>query len=143
MAIKAIGFDKIMDKYSKAEKKLVTPQVLDKIGTTAKAMIMQRTSAGKAVSGSRFHAYSPSYKKQRRKAGRTTKVNLQWTGRMLSSIRHKRISKIAVEMSFTRGEERDKATWVSDGGRDFFDLNKRELQKMNARIIRPHIKRLL
>jgi len=141
--IRTIGLDKTTKKYKNMEKKLGdTKKLLNEIGSTATAMITQRTLAGTDVDGKAFKAYSPLYKQTRAKKGRSTTVNLSFTGRMLAAIKHKLISKTQVMLHFSRGEEGRKALYLSKE-RNFFGISKNELHKINEKLIKPWMRKLV
>jgi len=96
-------------------------------------MIQDRTESGKGYLGV-FRPYSTAYAKFRGNRGRQiTPVNLNFTGRMLSSIASRRVSRGVQEIYFTRAEEARKAYFhnVTGAGkgrvtRKFFGFNQTE-----------------
>ncbi len=142
MGIRAINLDKISKKYKNLEKNLVNNELMTKVATNAKAIIVTRTLKGESVNGGAFKEYSPEYKNQRAKKGRSLTPNLSWSGRMLSSITHKILSKTKVMLTFSRGEEGKKA-YFNDQTRPFFSLNQQEMATINEKVIKPHIRKLL
>lgn len=96
-------------------------------------MIEDRTESGRGYLGA-FRPYSPAYAKFRSARGRQiTPVNLNFTGRMLSSMAARRVTRGVQEIYFTRAEEARKAYFhnVTGAGngrivRPFFGFNDRE-----------------
>ena len=96
-------------------------------------IIEDRTSEGRGYLGA-FRPYSPAYAKFRSNRGRQiTPVNLNFTGRMLSSMASRRVSRGVQEIYFTRAEEARKAYYhnVTGAGkgritRKFFGFNQNE-----------------
>ncbi len=58
-----------------------------------KARIIDRTTRGVDVNGRTFVGYSPAYAKRRSKSGRSSSVNLTWSGRMLKALVVKEVSR--------------------------------------------------
>lgn len=100
-------------------------------------MIEDRTESGRGYDGV-FLPYSDAYAKFRSKKGRqVTPVNLNFTGRMLSSMAARRVSRGVQEIYFTRAEEARKAffhnvTGIGKGRttRRFFGFNQTEKSKL-------------
>lgn len=100
-------------------------------------MIQDRTESGRGYDGI-FRPYSPAYAKFRSVKGRQiTPVNLNFTGRMLSAIASRRVSRGVQEIYFTRAEEARKAYFhnVTGAGkgritRRFFGFNETEKSKL-------------
>lgn len=96
-------------------------------------IIQDRTEAGRGYLGA-FRPYSPAYAKFRGNRGRQiTPVNLNFTGRMLSAVATRKVSRGVQEIYFTRAEEARKAYFhnVTGAGkgrivRPFFGFNQKE-----------------
>ena len=96
-------------------------------------MIEDRTESGGGYNGV-FRPYSEVYAKFRSKKGRqVTPVNLNFSGRMLSSMAARRVRRGVQEIYFTRSEEARKAYFhnVTGAGkgritRKFFGFNQAE-----------------
>ena len=100
-------------------------------------MIEDRTESGRGYLGA-FRPYSESYAKFRSNRGRqVSPVNLNFTGRMLSSMATRRVSRGVQEIYFTRAEEARKAYFhnVTGAGkgritRKFFGFNENEQNRL-------------
>jgi len=96
-------------------------------------MIQDRTESGRGYLGA-FRPYSPAYAKFRGNRGRKiSPVDLNFTGRMLSSMATRKVSRGVQEIYFTRAEEARKAYFhnVTGAGkgritRKFFGFNQNE-----------------
>lgn len=96
-------------------------------------MIEDRTESGRGYNGT-FRPYSEGYAKFRSKKGRqVSPVNLNFSGRMLSSMAARRVRRGVQEIYFTRAEEARKAYFhnVTGAGkgritRKFFGFNQAE-----------------
>jgi len=114
----------LLDKTVKA-----LPAEIDKaLAITAQQgtnIILDHTEQGRGYLGS-FKRYSVAYAKFRAKNGRQiSPVNLNYSGRMLSSISNRKISKGVQEIYFTRAEEARKA-YFNNQTRAFFGFTRKE-----------------
>jgi hypothetical protein len=81
---------------------------------------------GKDVEGKKFKPYNKAYEEYRRKKGRSTKPNLSFSARMLSSMaRGIRPRKDGVSITLS-GEEGNKAWENEKRGRVFFDITDKQ-----------------
>ena len=90
-------------------------------------IILDRTQKGRGIFGA-FPAYSPKYALFRRKQGRGTQVDLNFTGQMLSSMTARKNRGYAV-IGFTRSTEAKKA-YFNHQSRPFFGFNHLERNKL-------------
>lgn len=79
-----------------------------RIGQILIRRIRQRTDRGEDVRGRSFAPYSKTYERYRADRGRTTSVNLQFTGRMLGGLRIVGQTNDTLEVGLV-GEELEKA----------------------------------
>ena len=122
-------------------------RVLDEVGMMFIARIQARTAEGKDVDDIAFEPYSPKYKLFRAKTGRTTeKVNLFYTGSMMSSMTHE-ATKDQVTLFFANTEDPSgtknplKAYFLNQERR-FFAINSEDRVRA-LDIINRHIRRQL
>jgi len=95
---------------------------------TGVGIIEGRTAKGKGFKGGGFKKYNPTYAAFRKKKGRGTKPNLEFTGTMLGSMTTKANSKQA-QIFFTRGTEADKAAG-NNKSRPFFGFSRKEEKQL-------------
>lgn len=105
------------------------PQEIDRaLAITAQQgtnIILDRTESGRGYLGS-FKPYSVAYARFRAKNGRqVSPVNLNYSGRMLSSVSNRRLSRGVQEIYFTRAAEARKA-YFNNQTRPFFGFNVKE-----------------
>jgi hypothetical protein len=93
-----------------------------------RTIIAQRTSKGVDVNGRDFIPYSKAYSAFRKKAGRSERPNLTFSGRMLANMQVKANSRKG-EIFFSRSEEGMKAAFNNERRR-FFDLSRGELDRV-------------
>ncbi len=84
------------------------PKALNRSGEKAKEIIVNRTARGEGLNGP-FKKYSNVYRDFRKSKGRSSKPDLNFSGRMLSSMDVKRTSTNKVLVTFKRKEEMKKA----------------------------------
>lgn len=113
------------------------PKALKIAGLEAINIIEDRTASGRETGLIRFKAYSEKYKSFRKSKGRSTKPDLQFSGRMLGSMTSK-VGKDKVTIFFTRAEEAKKAA-MNEKTRPFFGLNRKD-QKHLANVFFKAIK---
>ncbi len=105
-------------------------------GMTEAKEIHKNTLAGRDVDGQQFKPYSEAYRQHRVDNGRTSRVNLTFTGRMLSSLtRGVRAYKNRATITLT-GEQGFKAYMLEEGKRDFFGIS----EKRSAAIYKAVLK---
>lgn len=81
------GAEELADNLESFGNNLNAKRLLNEVGLFLRTRILERTAAGEDVHGQRFEFYSPRYEALRRKKGLPTdKVDLFFTGSMLSSI---------------------------------------------------------
>jgi len=113
----------LAQKYSKNQKPAMAATVLQ-----AQTIIKKRTSAGVDVNGKAFAPYSNAYSAFRSKSGRSTTPDLMFSGRMMASMKATASSRRGV-LFFSRAEESKKAAF-NNRTRKFFDLSKKELERL-------------
>ena len=113
-------------------------QALNAAALSAIEMIDNRTTSGFDVNGNRFKRYSKAYADYRVEKGRNVyPVDLQFTGRMLNSMRAKKTS-YWTRLVFFRGAENSKKAAMNNKSREFFGLNNKE----QSRVADVYFKRL-
>lgn len=118
--------DKI-EKALKRKGKNVKQSLAKALSITAQQginIIEQRTEDGSGYKGGKFKRYSAKYAKFRKAKGRGSKVDLQFSGRMLGSMTSKSNSRKAT-IFFTRAEEAKKAA-MNNKSRPFFGFSRKE-----------------
>jgi len=105
-------------------------KALDAAALSAIEMIDNRTTNGFDINGNRFKRYSKKYADYRVEKGRNPyPVDLQFTGRMLNSMRAKKLTYWS-RLVFFRGGENSKKAAMNNKSREFFGLNNREQSKV-------------
>lgn len=92
----------------KSNIKRAIPKALNRSGEKTKEIILDRTSRGVGLRGA-FKKYNPSYRDYRKKQGRGIKPDLNFSGRMLSSMDVEKVTTNKVLVTFKRKEEEKKA----------------------------------
>jgi hypothetical protein len=105
--------------------KRAIPKSLNRAGEKTKELIINRTARGEGLNGA-FKRYAPDYKDFRSAKGRSTKPDLNFSGRMLSNMDVKRVSTNKVLVGFKRKEEEKKAKW-NQKSRPFFGVKSSEI----------------
>jgi hypothetical protein len=106
------------------------------VGLEEVKQIHQRTLKGKDADERQFDKYSDAYKRLRAKKGRSSRVNLTFTGRMLASMgRGIRASRNKVRIIMSGGEG-FKAWVLERGGREFFSISKKREEAIKQRVIK-------
>lgn len=111
----------------------------------AKREIRERTESGRDADNKPFPKYSKSYKAQRAESGRSTTVNLLWSGAMLNSITGdvKRIgSQITGELSIGAAQAQKAKQHMTGvyGNRDtgkvrkFFAFSQKQLKEIASQV---------
>ena len=144
-------------KVSKNYKKFqsVLSRVIDKgvkqAGFQLLDIVRTKTQKGKDFNDRPFAQYSQSYLKQLNREGKSTKVDLFYTGRMMGSLTPssamKKTGKHKVTLGFSRAEERKKALFnqvLGNPKREFFNFNnptERIIQKQFNRFVEKELKK--
>lgn len=137
----ADSFEKILEQLGK---KIIdefkSKESLQTLGDEAAALIKKRVKLGYGLSESngtkeKLKALSPGYKKQRKKdtlhsSTTPNKSNLTNTGQMLDNLKATIKSEDTVSIGFTNTEAKDKAEWVTEGGRPFNHISKAEYKQL-------------
>lgn len=98
------------------------------------AGIELRTLNGKDVKLRQFQRYSKAYKAYRAKRGRSSQVNLTYTGKMLGAMTTK-VIKNGLRFKFISAAETKKAYYNQIiNKREFFGLDKRQIKILRKRI---------
>jgi hypothetical protein len=106
------------------------------VGVEQASSIRDRTDRGIDADGRSFKPYSTNYRRQRGESGRSTKVNLTWTGKMLAAMgRGIRATNNGVKI-IVAGEEGFKIWSNERRGREFFAISTKEAEKVLRKIIR-------
>ena len=125
----------IQKKYKKLEQKL--PRLIDKgllqAGFHLLDIIRTKTSKGIDYKGVPFAPYSEGYLKQLQREGKSTKVDLFYTGRMLGALTPsgrtiKKTGKNKISVNFSNAQMRKRALFnqvLNEPKREFFGFNQR------------------
>ena len=125
----------LQKKYKRLEKKL--PRLIDKgllqAGFHLLDIIRTKTSKGIDYKGVPFAPYSEGYLKQLQKEGKSTKVDLFYTGRMLGALTPsgrtiKKTGKNKISVNFSNAQMRKRALFnqvLNEPKREFFGFNQR------------------
>ncbi|ANS04036.1 virion morphogenesis family protein [uncultured Mediterranean phage uvDeep-CGR2-AD8-C175] len=125
----------LQKKYKKLEQKL--PRLIDKgllqAGFHLLDIIRTKTSKGIDYKGVPFAPYSEGYLKQLQREGKSTKVDLFYTGRMLGALTPsgrtiKKTGKNKVSVNFSNAQMRKRALFnqvLNEPKREFFGFNQR------------------
>jgi hypothetical protein len=101
------------------------PKALSRAGEKTKELIINRTAKGEGLNGA-FKKYNNDYRDFRKAKGRSTKPDLNFSGRMLSNIDVDRVSTNKVIVGFKRKEEQNKAI-INQKSRPFFGVKSTEI----------------
>ena len=125
----------LQKKYKKLEKKL--PRLIDKgllqAGFHLLDIIRTKTKKGIDYKGVPFAPYSEGYLKQLQREGKSTKVDLFYTGRMLGALTPsgrtiKKTGKNKISVNFSNAQMRKRALFnqvLNEPKREFFGFNQR------------------
>tara|TARA_X000001382_G_C3046438_1_gene139610 strand:- start:65 stop:544 length:480 start_codon:yes stop_codon:yes gene_type:complete len=125
----------LQKKYKKLEQKL--PRLIDKgllqAGFHLLDIIRTKTSKGIDFKGVPFAPYSEGYLKQLQREGKSTKVDLFYTGRMLGALTPsgrtiKKTGKNKISVNFSNAQMRKRALFnqvLNEPKREFFGFNQR------------------
>ena len=110
----------------------VLPRVIDKgikqAGFQLLEIIRTKTKKGIDFRDRPFAPYSQGYLRKLNKEGKSTNVDLFYSGRMLGSLSSQKTGKHKITLGFARAEERNKALWnqvLNTPKREFFGFNNR------------------
>lgn len=118
-------FKSFVANYKRRMDRLI-PKALNRSGEKAVQTIVERTSRGVGLSGM-FKRYSRDYADYRKEKGRGTKVDLNFSGRMLSNLGVQRVNNNKVKVAFGRKEEQSKAQQVGKK-RPFVGIRPQEMK---------------
>ena len=114
-------------------------------------IIRTKTAKGIDFRDRPFAPYSQGYLKKLNKEGKSTKVDLFYTGRMMGNLTPnsamKKTGKYKVTLGFSRAEERKKALFnqvLNDPKREFFNFNnptEKIIQKQFNRFVEKELKK--
>jgi hypothetical protein len=111
------------------------------VGITEAKEIHKTTLAGRDANGGQFQSYSKAYAKHRQSKGRSSRVNLTFTGRMLGSmVRGVRAAKTRVTIIMS-GEQGFKASSIESGGREFFAISDKRATAIYNNVLKWMTKR--
>ena len=125
----------LQKKYKRLEKKL--PRLIDKgiqqAGFHLLDIIRTKTKKGIDYKGVPFAPYSEGYLKQLQREGKSTKVDLFYTGRMLGALNPsgrtlRKTGKNKVSVNFSNAQMRKRALFnqvLNEPKREFFGFNQR------------------
>jgi len=125
----------LQKKYKRLEQKL--PRLIDKgllqAGFHLLDIIRTKTSKGIDYKGVPFAPYSEGYLKQLQREGKSTKVDLFYTGRMLGALTPsgrtiKKTGKNKISVNFSNAQMRKRALFnqvLNEPKREFFGFNQR------------------
>jgi hypothetical protein len=108
ITVKTRNFRNFIARF-KADLERAIPRALNRSGEKTVETIVDRTQKGKSINGSNFVKYSKKYAKYRKQQGRSTKPDLNFSGRMLSNLGVERAGRNKIKVAFSRKEEQDKA----------------------------------
>ena len=138
--------DKFEDRLSR-----IIDQGIKKAGFQLLDIIRTKTAKGIDYQGNSFAPYSEGYLKQLNREGKSTKVDLFYTGRMMGSLTPssamKKTGKHKVTLGFSRAEERKKALFnqvLGNPKREFFNFNnptERIIQKQFNRFVEKELRK--
>ena len=109
----------------------VLPRIIDKgikqAGFQLIDIIRTKTKKGINFKDGAFSPYSQGYLKKLNKEGKSTKVDLFYSGRMLGSLTSKKTGKHKVSLGFSNAQMRQRALFnqvmMGDKNREFFGFN--------------------
>ena len=125
----------LQKKYKRLEQKL--PRLIDKgllqAGFHLLDIIRTKTSKGIDYKGVPFAPYSEGYLKQLQREGKSTKVDLFYTGRMLAALNPRgrtlrKTGKNKISVNFSNAQMRKRALFnqvLNEPKREFFGFNQR------------------
>ena len=139
----------LASKFKRLQSKL--PRIIDKgvkqAGFQLVDRIRTKTQKGIDRNDVRFEPYSEGYLKRLRREGKSTSVDLFYTGRMLGSLGTKKTGKHKVSLGFNNAEMRQRALFnqvLNEPKREFFGFNKRTeniIQKTFNRFVEKELRK--
>ena len=121
----------------------VLPRVIDKglkqAGFQLLDIIRTKTQKGIDFRDRTFKPYSEGYLKKLNKEGKSTKVDLFYSGRMLGSLTSKKTGKHKVSLGFSNSQMQQRALFnqvLNDPKREFFGFNDRTEKIINKQFQR-------
>ena len=121
----------------------VLPRIIDKgikqAGFQLLDIVKTKTKKGINFRDTPFASYSASYLKQLQREGKSTKVDLFYSGRMLGSLSSKKTGKHKVSLGFTNAQMRQRALFnqvLNEPKREFFAFNNRTEKIINKQFNR-------
>ena len=121
----------------------VLPRIIDKgvkqAGFQLIDIIRTKTKKGINFRDSLFAPYSDGYLKKLNREGKSIKVDLFYTGRMLGSLTSKKTGKHKVSLGFTNAQMRQRALFnqvLNEPKREFFAFNNRTEKIINKQFNR-------
>jgi len=110
----------------------VLPRIIDKgikqAGFQLIDIIRTKTKKGMSFKDGAFAPYSQGYLRKLNKEGKSTKVDLFYSGRMLGSLTSKKTGKHKVSLGFSNAQMLQRALFnqvLNDPKREFFGFNNR------------------
>jgi len=118
-----------------------TPTEMFEIGAAARAAMIDRINKGQDANNRKMKEYSDAYKKRRKDLGKTTEVvNLEFTGKMKSSIQPRNAKENNVDLSV---EVHQTAAYYTNEDRNWWGIDQqtynaavRQKDKILARKVR-------
>lgn len=148
-----VGIRDVLRRFALLSHGVESSDILNEIGLFLVTRIQARTAQGKDVDGDKFTEYSPEYRLFRERTGHSgTKVNLFYTGSMMSSMTFELYGNDGVRLFFQNTSDPsgtrnpDKAFWHNEGAdpqpeRRFFAVSEEDrLRAVN--IIERRIRQL-
>ena len=145
--------DLVKKRYARIQKKFksIIEKGILQAGFQLLDIIRTKTAKGIDYQGNSFAPYSEGYLKQLNREGKSTKVDLFYTGRMMGSLTPssamKKTGKHKVTLGFSRAEERKKALFnqvLGNPKREFFNFNnptERIIQKQFNRFVEKELRK--
>lgn len=145
--VQAIGLQRLIKRFRYFGQQVFSERLMNEIGMYAISQIQIRTAEGKDVEGKPFSPYSERYRLFRKKKGRPVdKVNLFFTGSMMSSMTHEATEDTAkiffMNTPDKSGVSNPLKAWALNQKRSFFALSRQDQQEIE-RLLQEHIEALL
>ena len=133
-SINLSGITEVQEFLNRLNGDIFSKSLMGEIGAFISFTIKKRTMEGVDVDGSLFAPYSPSYALFRREKGRSTKVNLFFTGSMLSSMtwssNKNEVRVYFLNTSDSSGSSNPKKAFFLNQSRNFFALSEDDIDKV-------------
>lgn len=145
--VQAIGLQRLIRRLRYFGQQVFSERLMNEIGTYAISQIQIRTAEGKDVKGKPFSPYSKRYRLFRKKKGHSVdKVNLFFTGSMMSSMTHE-ATEDTTKIFFMNTPDRSGVpnplkAWALNQKRSFFALSEQD-QWGIERLLQEHVEALL